>query len=97
MKSGASLPARSLTGKRLVVFPMTRGYLVVAIFYGGKEVQKFLHHLVIEAFGPPKPFPKALARHFDDDRLNNAIGNLRWGTQVENLQDAARNGHMAPN
>lgn len=41
--------------------------------------------LICEAFHGPKPFPKAVAMHIDDDQTNNRRENLKWGTQKENL------------
>ena len=49
--------------------------------YGNKKV----HRLVCEAFHGPAPFPRAVVIHLDEDALNNAADNLRWGTQKENL------------
>jgi HNH endonuclease len=41
--------------------------------------------LVCEAFHGPRPFPKAVTIHLDEDPSNNVPGNLKWGTQKENL------------
>ena len=41
--------------------------------------------LVCEAFHGPKPFPKAVTIHLDEDPSNNVTENLKWGTQKENL------------
>ena len=41
--------------------------------------------LVCEAFHGPKPFPKAVTIHLDEDPSNNAPCNLKWGSQKENL------------
>lgn len=46
--------------------------------------------LVAKAFIPnPKGYPSVL--HKDDNRSNNAIQNLYWGTQKMNVADAKRN------
>jgi HNH endonuclease/NUMOD4 motif len=48
--------------------------------------------LVLLAFeGPPQP-GQYLARHLDDDRTNNYLSNLAWGTDSDNHADAIRNG-----
>jgi len=60
--------------------------------------------LVCEAFHGPKPFPKAVTIHLDEDPSNNAPDNLKWGTQKENLnmpkfkewQKTVRIGENAP-
>jgi hypothetical protein len=44
-----------------------------------------VHRAVCEAFHGPQPFPKAVVIHLDEDAMNNAPENLRWGTQKENL------------
>ena len=49
--------------------------------YGNMKV----HQLVCEAFHGQKPFERAVVIHKDEDALNNRPGNLKWGTQKENL------------
>lgn len=44
-----------------------------------------VHSAVCEAFHGPKPFPKAVAMHDDENSRNNRPDNLKWGTQKENL------------
>jgi hypothetical protein len=44
-----------------------------------------VHIMVCEAFHGPKPFPKAVVLHEDENGENNIPSNLRWGTQKENL------------
>ena len=41
--------------------------------------------LVCETFHGPRPFPKAVVMHDDDDQTNNCQENLIWGTQKQNL------------
>lgn len=53
---------------------------------------KFIHRLVAEAFIGPQPEGKPFVLHWDDDPHNNAPGNLRWGTPMDNYNDAVRNG-----
>jgi len=47
---------------------------------------------------PPLPYGKrkgcSLARHLNDNRSNNELTNLAWGTQKENIADAYRNGKI---
>lgn len=47
--------------------------------------------LVLEAFVGPRP-PGYVTRHWNDDRIDDRLVNLRWGTQSDNLDDAYRNG-----
>jgi hypothetical protein len=58
---------------------------------GRKEYFR-VHHLVLEAFVGPRPSGMH-ACHRDDDRLNNHVTNLYWGTQADNMQDRLRNGN----
>jgi hypothetical protein len=44
-----------------------------------------IHQAICEAFHGPKPFPAAVVIHRDENGLNNSPGNLKWGTQKENL------------
>lgn len=44
-----------------------------------------VHRLVCEAFHGEAPFDGALVLHRDGDGTNNLPGNLKWGTQKENL------------
>lgn len=57
----------------------------------GGQVKRRVHILVAEAFLGPRP-PGAVVRHLDDDKGNCAAGNLAYGTQAENVDDAFRNG-----
>ena len=50
-----------------------------------KQRPRKVHQLVCEAFHGPKPFPRAVVIHLDEDALNNRPENLKWGTQKENL------------
>lgn len=74
--------------------PSREGYQRVTLFPG--RVLRAVHHLVLEAFVGPRP-PGALGLHADDDRSNNHVANLRWGTPSDNALDQVRNGrhHVA--
>lgn len=54
-----------------------------------------LARLILTAFCGPPPTLKHVARHLNDDRSNNRLMNLAWGTQKDNTQDAIRNGRMS--
>jgi HNH endonuclease/NUMOD4 motif len=50
------------------------------------------HRLVAIAFLGPPPFPGAQVAHFDGNKKNNSVSNLRWATQSENAADNKRLG-----
>ena len=50
-----------------------------------------VHRAVLAAFDGPQP-PSIVARHKDDDRGNNRLTNLSWGTRAENAADTTRAG-----
>lgn len=70
------------------------GYPRVILYPGGgrRGLAKRVHILMLEAFIGPKP-DGALGLHVDDDRNNNRISNLHWGTKSDNSFDMVRNGN----
>ena len=52
--------------------------------------------LILCAFVGHYPKGRPLARHLNDDRANNHLTNLAWGSYWENKQDAKRNGKTGP-
>jgi hypothetical protein len=67
------------------------GHLAVGLRMGGGRYKRYVHQLVLDAFIGACP-PGQQCRHLDDDRLNNRLSNLCWGTQAENYDDRRRNG-----
>lgn len=62
------------------------GYVKVGLMSAGKLHHFRLHRLILEAF--VGPCPKGMeCRHLDDDKSNNRLDNLCWGTPLENAQD----------
>lgn len=60
-----------------------------------KTKQAYAHREIAKAF-IPNPDNLPIVRHLDDDRSNNVIENLAWGTQKDNHNDAVRNGTYRP-
>ena len=50
------------------------------------------HRLVALTFLGPPPSPKSVVCHYDGVRDNNAVENLRWATQADNMADRKRHG-----
>lgn len=75
-------------GKRRLMRPGTTswGYLRVNLTLADHKtcVNKKVHTLVAQAF-IPNPENKATVNHKDSNKLNNAVSNLEWNTQIENI------------
>lgn len=71
------------------------GYARVKIIADdGSRRFRVVHRLIAETFlGAPVDESHAVVRHLDDDKTNNRVDNLAWGTQADNVADALRNGH----
>ena len=63
------------------------GYRRVELYVDGKQRQHRVHRLVMLAFvGPSDMF----VLHWDNDRNNNALSNLRYGNHFDNAGDRKR-------
>jgi len=68
-----------------------RGYFSYTLYNKkGKRTHKGLHQLLAIAF-IPNPNNHEVVRHLDDNKNNNSLSNLKWGTIKENIEDAIRN------
>ena len=76
--------------------PVIKGgrYLVVTLARGAARRQCFIHDLVAAAFIGPKP-PGMEVLHANDDKYDNRVVNLRYGTKAENEIDRQKNGKVA--
>ena len=60
-----------------------QGYTKITLSKNGKHVDKRINRLVAQAFIPnPENLPVVM--HKDNDRANNRVDNLAWGTHSEN-------------
>lgn len=57
----------------------------------GEKYTALVHRMVAEAFLGPCPAGQ-MVLHWDDDRTNNRLLNLRYGNRAENRADSRRNG-----
>lgn len=73
---------------RLSPYVGPRGHLMVEL---RPRRRRFIHSLVLEAFGGPCPAGLE-CRHLDGNPANNRPWNLKWGTYLENRQDMVNHG-----
>lgn len=64
-----------------------QGYYRIHPRIKGKKHNFFVARVVAECW-IPNPENKPFVLHRDNNPLNNAVPNLRWGTQSENIQQA---------
>ena len=74
------------------VTPNSKGYMRATIKVGGKFKTRQVHVMVLETFVGDRP-PGHETRHIDNDKSNNKVTNLCWGTHSENMRDKLRAGH----
>lgn len=79
---------RRYTGKLLALNANCDGYVCVNLSANGVNKTKAVHRLVME--GWTGLHPGMVIRHKDNDRKNNALDNLEWGTTADNNQDTVR-------
>jgi hypothetical protein len=83
MKNGVR---RSLREIMLKCGPDKNGYPYVNLTTDKRARHWFVHRLVLLAFrGPPPDGHEAC--HGDGDKTNGRLGNLRWGTKMDNEMD----------
>jgi hypothetical protein len=73
-------------GRLLVQIAKNNRYLCVTLAQKNRREQWLIHDLVLLAFVGPKP-KELQVLHADDDKSNNHISNLRYGTRIENEAD----------
>lgn len=91
VKSIRTLVNGTATERMLQQRPGKKGHLRVALCREGVCTDYRVHCLVLEAFVGPRP-EGHVGCHWDDNPENNHLGNLRWGSDSDNLNDRVRNG-----
>ena len=83
------------TGKILKTGLDTHGYLLVKLITNQGKMKNYrIHTLKVKAFiYTPNPLGYNVVRHLNDVKTDNALTNLAWGTQSDNMKDCIRNGH----
>lgn len=67
-------------------------YYFVTLWKNNRYKNLYLHRLLLICFVGPPPTNKSYGCHKDDNRKNNKINNLYWGTAKTNSEDAIHNG-----
>lgn len=67
------------------------GYRQLCRNINGIKKSVKIHQLVMYYFGPPKPGNNYEIDHFNRNKLDNSISNLRWVTRKENEYNVDRN------
>ena len=77
--------------KKLSDFPKNNGYISNILW--GENIKKniYRHRLVAEAY-IPNPHNYPIVCHKDNNRTNNHVSNLYWGTELENMGQAVADG-----
>lgn len=80
-----------LRGRVLRATANSNGYKIAILQSGPRRSAKRVHRLVLEAFVGPCPDGMQVC-HSDGNRVNNSLGNLRYGTTSENRLDSVKHG-----
>lgn len=91
VSSGCSPAGKILTPQRC---GKKRRYLKVSLRSRGRTLNCLVHRLVALAFLSDQPSPVHEIAHNDGQPTNNAVGNLRWVTNAENLEDKVKHGRL---
>lgn len=93
----------NMNGTKRYVRQNNQGYLKIQVRVNGRIINLVVHRLVAETFLPPPPreliekcskehWGKVLVLHNDNNKLNNHISNLRWGSLKDNTLQAFDDG-----
>ncbi len=82
---------QSYHGRVLRQRPDLVGYPVVSLSRGGQRKGLHVHVLAMRAFVGDPPDGMECC-HWDGDKANNRIENLRYGTRSDNMRDRKRHG-----
>lgn len=80
-------------GRGLMKQIQVKGYYVVSLVRDdGRNLQRKVHQLVLEAFVGPRPEGTEGCHFPDRSPTNNNLANLRWGTHRDNTDDMLKHG-----
>ena len=70
------------------------GHLRVTLYSERGPQRHLVHRLVLLHFVGPAPSEEHECAHWDGVPTNNRVGNLRWATRKENMEDKRRHGRL---
>lgn len=79
---------KRICGRVLKLQKHSGGYAQVGL---GRAGSALVHVLVLESFVGPRPEDHE-GCHFDGDKTNNRLDNVRWGTREDNCADKEKHG-----
>jgi len=85
---------KKTSGEMLGLYLSSGGYVLARL--ARPRAAAFVHRLVAVAF-IPNPDGLPFVNHLDNDKTNNAVSNLEWCTQKQNIQHAEAQGRMQRN
>ena len=77
--------------KTLIPYVSGKGYFKVSLYKDKVRSQQYVHRLVLQTF-LANPMGKATVNHEDGNKSFNALENLTWMTQSENVKHAYATG-----
>lgn len=80
-----------IRGRTMSTKPRRDGYVPATLWKEGSRTIRLVHRIVLDSFVGPRP-PGADGMHSDNNRSNNALSNLTWGSRAENMRDQVRHG-----
>lgn len=86
------------TPKEIKFFANVDGYMITGIQNNEGKKIKIRRARIVALTWIPNDLPKLrnVVCHNDGTRTNDSVGNLHWGTQAENMQEAVAHGTIWP-
>lgn len=67
-------------------------YQTVALYKNGAQVSRLVHQLILETFVGPRPKGMEVRHYPNNDKTDNRLANLSYGTKSQNQLDRVQHG-----